>query len=73
MALILSYLIDSFKNPLPWEDCKEEWVNCFPSGRERMITNQTSIIGQSIQKNYYYRNDDETATKLMSSSEYYFM
>lgn len=28
MALIVSYLIDSFRNPLPWTDCQPEWPNC---------------------------------------------
>lgn len=28
MSIILSYLVDSFKSPLPWAYCKEIWENC---------------------------------------------
>lgn len=33
MGLIGSYLIDSFKSPLPWGYCRDEWnhSNCLPS------------------------------------------
>lgn len=54
MALIGRYLFDSFKSPLPWTQCKSEWLNCIdPMGR----TTNGSING----------------TKIMSSSEHYFM
>lgn len=32
MAIIARYLVDSFRNPLPWSICKPEWLNCIDSG-----------------------------------------
>lgn len=39
MALILHYLWDSFKSPLPWSYCRDEWVNCIDAGSSELPKN----------------------------------
>lgn len=93
MALIVSYLIDSFKSPLPWTDCQPEWSNCVAAsatGRsvgalESNTTNPLfASINQTIQSGDYgfgnlsmalntANGSSKAGTKVMGSSEYYFM
>lgn len=69
MAIIASYLIDSFKNPLPWTECKPEWENCFASGGERLINESVVVVGQTLHR----FGEGTNASQLMSSAEYYFV
>lgn len=39
MAIILHYLWDSFKNPLPWSYCREEWDKCIDSNSTELPKN----------------------------------
>lgn len=51
MALIGRYLWDSFKSPLPWSQCKSEWLNCIDSNGN--VPNGTEG-GQLISSSEYY-------------------
>lgn len=72
MALIVSYLIDSFRSPLPWTDCRPEWANCVPA---------SSRAPKQLDQLKAYLMDDGNMTLLaeprttafMGSSELYFM
>uniref|UniRef100_A0A1A9W8D8 Transporter n=1 Tax=Glossina brevipalpis TaxID=37001 RepID=A0A1A9W8D8_9MUSC len=65
-SIIFNYLIQSFRNPLPWAYCKETWnVNCIDSAvTKREHTNLTNLW-QPIRS-----NDNNRTT---SSSELYFI
>lgn len=52
MALILSYLIDSFKSPLPWTDCRPDWPNCVASSASNTTTLARTDERTSILTNY---------------------
>lgn len=56
MALIARYLYDSFQSPLPWAQCKSEWLNCIdPTGRTTNGTiNGTKIMSSS---EHYFNKD----------------
>ena len=74
MALILTYLINSFYNPLPWSECRDEWPNCIPSGGNKSTTpiedeKAFSLINTNT-TNYYKHLQRATP---ISSSEYYFV
>jgi solute carrier family 6 (neurotransmitter transporter, glycine) member 5/9 len=52
MALISSYLVDSFKNPLPWMFCRPEWTNCVNSSVTNSInqlTNNSTALRSSAE------------------------
>ncbi|XP_055703632.1 sodium-dependent nutrient amino acid transporter 1-like isoform X2 [Phlebotomus papatasi] len=55
MALIASYLIDSFKNPLPWSKCREGWINCIDSEGQSDPVNPDSGLTTSSQ--FYFLNE----------------
>lgn len=70
MSLIGRYLWDSFKSPLPWTLCKENWANCIdPSGKINAGNLSEKLF--SVTKTSYALNGN-SSTKLISSSEYYF-
>lgn len=84
MALIASYLFDSFKNPLPWTDCRDDWDNCVPAGGRKeseLGAPQASALSQLSNYTQYLDNggdghDNTTlqpGPKMMGSSEMYFM
>ncbi|XP_055532517.1 sodium-dependent nutrient amino acid transporter 1 isoform X2 [Wyeomyia smithii] len=59
MSIILSYLFDSFRSPLPWAHCRPEWgPNCLDA-----VAKASSKKGSG--------NDNNT-TDIVSSSELYF-
>uniref|UniRef100_A0A7G3AYG6 Transporter n=1 Tax=Lutzomyia longipalpis TaxID=7200 RepID=A0A7G3AYG6_LUTLO len=55
MALIVSYLVDSFKNPLPWTKCRENWINCIDSQGQSSPVNPDSGLTTSSQ--FYFLNE----------------
>lgn len=76
MALIVSYLIDSFRNPLPWTDCRPEWPNCVPAGSRS--GSDVPLPGDVHHLNRYLVDDGNVTyfaetTSRTGSSEYYFM
>lgn len=85
MALICNYLIDSFKNPLPWSDCRPEWPNCVAaSSTEQRSANSTSLLSNptALTNNTSTTllaaglgnvSDSTRTAKVMGSSEFYFM
>lgn len=69
-AIILHYLLQSFRNPLPWIHCRAEWTTaggspCMSSAaRYWLRTDATSNLSLAV---------DGSLRKPLSSSEYYFM
>lgn len=54
MALIGSYLFDSFKTPLPWSQCRPEWKYCIDSaGNVSTIFSADQKLSSSSE--LYYR------------------
>lgn len=52
MSLIGRYLWDSFKSPLPWSQCKANWINCIDSNGT--ISNSTGGNQQLTSSSEYY-------------------
>lgn len=72
MALIVSFLIDSFHNPLPWTDCRPEWPNCVAAGNR---THRTGALVSYHNTNRYLMDDGNVTlfAAKTGSSEYYFV
>lgn len=74
MALIGRYLFDSFKSPLPWMNCRPEWVNCIDANGN--ISNGTNPGNSSL---FYNASSpimfdvNGNPQQLITSSEYYFV
>lgn len=52
MALIGRYLFDSFKSPLPWVECQDNWINCMNSNGD--ITNPNASMKLTSSSEYYF-------------------
>lgn len=45
MACIGIYLINSFRNPLPWSQCRPEWTDCMDSGGNfELVQNAAEMV-----------------------------
>ncbi|XP_039953950.1 sodium-dependent nutrient amino acid transporter 1 isoform X2 [Bactrocera tryoni] len=75
-ALIAYYLVQSFRDPLPWSYCRPEWgSNCFDSAPHSWLdgakfidtvrTGNWSLVYSNLTKDYNKR--------IISSSEFYFV
>lgn len=62
MALVGSYLFDSFKTPLPWSMCRPEWRSCIDAAGN--VTRNAQYLTS-------LKNSSEP--RLTSSSEFYFL
>uniref|UniRef100_A0A499FUS0 Transporter n=1 Tax=Anopheles farauti TaxID=69004 RepID=A0A499FUS0_9DIPT len=56
MALIARYMIDSFMNPLPWANCRQEWLpNCVDSAvSQRSMRNLSAGSTVSTSSELYF-------------------
>ncbi|XP_053689270.1 sodium-dependent nutrient amino acid transporter 1 isoform X2 [Sabethes cyaneus] len=58
MSIILSYMFDSFRSPLPWAHCRPEWgPNCLDAAAKAASDGSVN---------------DNNNTNILSSSEFYF-
>ncbi|KAL9916422.1 sodium-dependent nutrient amino acid transporter 1-like isoform 2-T2 [Glossina fuscipes fuscipes] len=65
-SLVINYLVQSFRNPLPWAYCKEAWnFNCINSAVTKREQANLTKLWQRM------RSDDDNRT--ISSSELYFI
>lgn len=65
-SLVVNYLVQSFRNPLPWAYCMEAWnSNCINSAVTKTEQANLTKLWQRM------RSDDDNRT--ISSSELYFM
>lgn len=71
MALVGSYLYDSFRTPLPWSVCEGTWLNCIDS-QGNVISNNTNANRAAFRSMVKYFQKSENKTKLIPSSELYF-
>ncbi|XP_001357370.4 sodium-dependent nutrient amino acid transporter 1 isoform X2 [Drosophila pseudoobscura] len=75
VAIIGRYFYESFRNPLPWAKCHEEWgSNCIdsaPDARNWLPQDpQDPQDDQPIQKNYTINDESQ---RVRTSSEWYFV
>lgn len=68
MALIGRYLFDSFKSPLPWMNCRPEWVNCIDASSDNR--NLTIFYNASTATTFDSQGNPQ---QWITSSEFYFV
>uniref|UniRef100_T1PK61 Transporter n=1 Tax=Musca domestica TaxID=7370 RepID=T1PK61_MUSDO len=78
-AIIGYYLVESFRDPLPWAHCRPEWgANCIDSAPPKAEQNTTlaktwsMVVGQENNTAYAGRMDGE-ANRTITSSELFFV
>lgn len=75
MALVVSYLIDSFRDPLPWTNCQPDWPNCVAA--HNRSKKAESLLLDNAQNRFLIDDGNMTylaePTSKMGSSEFYFM
>uniref|UniRef100_W8AWS8 Transporter n=2 Tax=Ceratitis capitata TaxID=7213 RepID=W8AWS8_CERCA len=75
-ALIAYYLVQSFRDPLPWSYCRPEWgVNCIDSA-PRSWLDEAKFIDSHSSGNWslvYGNLTKEYNQRIISSSEFYFV
>lgn len=77
VALICYYLVQSFRSPLPWANCRPEWgTHCFDSAGISNTDEQlnTSTTPTSASNKAYLKYVEKASNEtIMTSSELYFM
>lgn len=73
MACIAIYLVNSFRNPLPWSECRAEWTDCIDSHGHFELRQNSMLQEDNIMT---LLNNNTTAIsgdrKIYSSSRLFF-